>query len=139
MWLRPKIAVSMMAICLLLGMLGAIGCKTQGRIHAGRSQIVGVYEIKLQKGTEDLELKSDGTYVQDVIAASQSTHHSGRWQMEGGFMGGSDVVLLNAVVTDDDDKMPPRFGDMTLNVHDHAGKLALARNEAADWYFERIR
>jgi hypothetical protein len=28
---------------------------------------------------------------------------------------------------------------MSLFTHDHSGKVALARNEVADWYYEPVR
>jgi len=63
--------------------------------------------------------------------------HLGQWHIENHFLDGSDVIVSNAFVSEDDEKHPLRFGDMTLNVHDHSGHLALARNEVADWYYER--
>jgi integrase len=40
-------------------------------------------------------------------------------------------------------RVPPhsasvRFGELSLFSHDHSGKVALARNEVADWYYEPV-
>jgi len=39
-----------------------------GRIRVTIAQISGVYELKLDKGIERLELKGDETYVQDTVS-----------------------------------------------------------------------
>lgn len=47
-------------------------------------------------------------------------------------------MLLNAVVDEDDKTNSQRTGDRILNVHLHSGKLALARNEVMDFYYEQV-
>lgn len=136
--LRKEVTTSVL-IAALLVTFQLVGCGGQGRIRAERSQIVGSYVTKLDHGSERLELKGDGTYIQEVTSQSRPLTHTGRWHVENRFLSGSDVILTNAAVSEGDETLPLRFGDLTLNVHDHFGKVALARNEAADWYFERAR
>jgi len=124
------------AVCLLAG------CHTrdadEGSVRVTRDQVIGIYETKFDNGWERLELKDDRTYVQDFTSKSQPFHHAGRWRLENLFLDGSEVVLVNAALSDDDATRQPSFGDLNLYTHDRSGKVALARNEVADWYYERI-
>jgi len=124
-------------LILASGALALGGCDGEGRIRAKPAALVGKYHLTLISGSEHLELREGGTYVQRVSYASRVLEHSGTWSINNHFMGGTDVVLSNALVSDDDEKIPEQIGEMNLNVHDHGGKIALARNEVADWYFER--
>jgi len=139
MWLRKRVRFTAILVGSLLATLETVACREPGQVRAGRSQVVGVYEIKLHNGVERLELKDDGTYSQDFSFESRPFHQAGQWRISDRFLSGTDVMLTNAAVTEDDEKRPLRFGDLTLNVHDHEGNLALARNEVADWYFERAK
>lgn len=109
-----------------------------GRVHAQREQLIGVYETKFDRGTERLELKSEGTYVQEFASAQGPFRHTGKWVYDDHILGGTDVELVDAVVSEDQVTTSPRIGTRTLNVHMRSGKLALALNEVADWYYERI-
>jgi hypothetical protein len=64
---------------LLGAALTLVGCSAgseeEGRIRVTPPQIVGVYELKLDKGAERLELKADGTYTQDTFANSPCASH----------------------------------------------------------------
>ena len=124
------------AVCLLAG------CHTrdadEGSVRVTRDQVIGVYETKFDNGWERLELKDDGTYVQDFTSKSLPFRHTGRWRMENLFLDGSEVVLVNAALSGDDATRPTSFGDLNLYTHVRSGKLALARNETADWYYEPI-
>jgi hypothetical protein len=109
----------------------------QGSIRVKPGRVVGVYETRFdQGGSEVLELKSDGTYIQDFSSKSRSVHHTGRWRIENNFLDGSQVVLANAFVSEEDESRPLGFGELPLFTHDHAGKVALARNEVSGWYYE---
>jgi hypothetical protein len=124
------------AVCLLAG------CHTrdadEGSVRVTRAKVIGVYETKSDNSSERLELKSEGTYVQDFTSKSPPFRHTGRWRMEDLFLDGSQVVLENAALSGDDATRPTSFGDLNLYTHQRSGKLALARNEAADWYYDRI-
>jgi len=109
----------------------------EGSIRVKRAQVIGVYEAKFDKGAaERLELKGDGTYLQDFASRSRSFHHTGQWHIENDFLDGSEVVLANAFVSEEDDVHSPEFGELSLFTHDRSGKVALARNEVAGWYYE---
>jgi len=53
------------------------------------------------------------------------------------------VLLTNAAVTapaTPEDKNPRlAFGDLAMYAHNRSGKVALARNEVAEWYYERFQ
>jgi hypothetical protein len=135
------VTTSLLTTLLVSGAGGLIGCSDEpGRIHVNRAKAVGTYQAPFESGQlERLELKSDGTYVQDFISATRPFRHAGGWRIDNHFFDGSDVVLINATVGEDEQSRPLAFGDITLNVHDHSGKVALARNETADWYYERVK
>jgi hypothetical protein len=117
------------------------GSEEEGRIRVTPAQAIGVYELKLDKGTERLELKADGTYAQDTVSQTRPDHRTGQWRIENHFFDGGEVVLIGAAIeslTTPLDKNPqPRFGDLSMYAHERSGKVALARNEVADWYYER--
>jgi len=144
--MRPKTAVVVTLEGVLLGAsLTLAGCsggsEEEGRIRATPAQVVGVYELKLDKGTERLEIKADGTYAQDTVSQTRPVHHTGQWQIQNHFFDGSEVILLDAAITDLATPLGenPRlgFGELPMYAHDRSGKVALARNEVADWYYER--
>jgi hypothetical protein len=115
------------------------GSEEVGRIRVTPAQVAGVYQL----GSERLELKTDGTYVQDDISESQSLHHTGQWRIVNHFLDGSEVLLINAAITapaTTEDKDPHlAFGDLQMYVHKRSGKVALARNEVAEWYYDRLQ
>jgi hypothetical protein len=144
--LRPKTAVVVTLEGVLLGVaLTLAGCsggsEEEGRIRVTPAQVIGVYELKLDKGTERLEIKADGTYAQDTVSQTRSVHHTGQWHIQNHFFDGSEVILLDAAITELatplDENPRLGFGELPMYAHDRSGKVALARNEVADWYFER--
>lgn len=128
-----------LSVVLILGTLLITGCGEEpGRVRVRQDEVVGAYETNFDGGREVLELRNDQTYVQDFIAGKKSIHHTGKWKIENHFLNGSDVVLISAVVSENDkETAPERTGDRILNVHSSSGKLTLALNETADWYFVR--
>jgi len=146
--LRSKPAVVVTLEGVLLGVtLILTGCsgssEEEGRIRVLPAQVVGVYELKLDKGSERLELKADGTYAQDTVSRSRLVHHSGRWHIQNHLFDGSEVILVDAAivppVTPLSENPQQGFGDLPMRAHERSGKVALARNEVADWYYERTR
>jgi hypothetical protein len=128
-----------LSLVFILGGLLITGCGVEpGRVRATREEVVGVYETKFGNSREVLDLKNDQTYVQDLISEKRPIHHTGKWRIENHIPGGSDVVLVSCVVSEEDTASPQRLGDRILNVHNRMGKLALAINETADWYFARM-
>lgn len=112
------------------------GSEEVGRIRVTPAQVAGTYKL----GSERLELKPDGTYIQEIISEPQPLHHTGQWRIVNHFLGGSEVLLINAAVTPatSEAKSPHLvFGDLPMYAHNHSGKVALARNEIAEWYYER--
>jgi hypothetical protein len=133
--LRTLGLVLLGALCTLIKCSG--GSEEAGQMHVTATDVVGVY----RSGSEHLELQTNGTYVQDDISDSPPLHYSGRWRMLSHFLDGCEVVLLNAAVvppTNLDDPQPYlTYADLPMYGHGSFGKVALARNEIADWYYER--
>ena len=119
------------------------GCHTRDAdetsVRVKPDQVIGIYEAHFSNGFEHLELRKDGTYVQDFNSKSRPFHHEGRWRIENEFLDGSRVVLADAAVSEQDEVRPLAFGELNLYTHDRSGKVALARNEVSDWYYERTR
>ena len=147
--LRPlllKRAVMATLPGVLLGAaLTLVGCsggsEEEGRIRVTPAQIVGAYELKLDQGAERLELKADGTYTQDTVSQTHSVHHTGQWHIRKHFFDGSEVILLDAAIissaTPSNQNPQVGFGELPMYAHERSGRVALARNEVADWYYER--
>jgi hypothetical protein len=145
--MAKKISLELIVLGCAIGMAsGLVGCsggsEEQGRARVKPAQVVGVYRLKLDQGSERLELRTDGTYVQDTPAKAQFFHHTGQWHLESRLLDGSEIILLNAVVaspaTPLDRDPRPGFGDIAMHVHNRSGKVALARNEVAEWYYDRV-
>jgi hypothetical protein len=121
--------------CALVACSG--GSEEVGRIRVTPSEVAGIY----QSGAERLELQANGTYVQDIVSDSQRLHHTGQWRILNHFLDGSEVLLVNAAAlspaTPADNNPHPVFGDLEMYAHKRSGGVALARNEVADWYYER--
>ncbi len=144
--LRLKTAVVVTLQGVLLGVaLTLAGCsggsEEKGRIRVSPAQVIGVYELKLDKGTERLEIKVDGTYAQDTVSQTRPVHRTGQWHIQNHFFDGSEVILLDAAITELatplDGNPQLGFGGLPMYAHERSGKVALARNEVADWYYER--
>lgn len=126
--------------------LGLVGCsggsEEQSRVRVKHAQVVGTYELKLDQGSERLELRTDGIYVQDTRSNGQPSRHTGQWKLKAHFLNGSEIILLNAAITFSatplDKKPRPDSGDLAMYVHNRSGKVDLARNEVAASYYERV-
>jgi len=123
-------------ICTLVACSG--GSEEQGRIRVTRAQVAGIYQL----GAERLELKPDGTYIQDSSSDSLPIHHIGQWRVVDHLFSSSEVLLINAAInpvpTPDDKNPRLTFGDLPMHVHNRSGKPVLARNEVAEAYYERL-
>jgi hypothetical protein len=138
---RRKVSAAVILQAVLLGLTCiTAGCHTrdadEGSIRVKPAQVIGIYEAKFDNGSERLELKGDGTYSQDFTSKSRRFHHTGTWRIENVFLDGSEVILTNAAVSEDDEARPLAFAERYLYTHDRSGKVALALNEVADWYYE---
>ena len=116
-----------------------MGCHTrdadQGSIRLTARELVGAYNARLESGAERLVLNSNGTYLQEFTIRSQPTQHTGHWHVYNELLNGSVVVLTGAIVNEN--APPLQAGELRLYVHRRSGKIALVRNEIADWYYER--
>jgi hypothetical protein len=123
-----------------LAIIWLVACtEVPGRVRITRNQAIGVYESKFANGQERLELRSDGSYLQEFVSQTKPFHHTGNWHLDNHLFDGSDIVLVNAIVGEDDRDLPLTTGNRRLNVHKESGTVALARNEVMDLYYERVR
>jgi hypothetical protein len=138
---RKGLVITTVRAALLGGTYMLAGCHTrpgdEGSVRVNAAQVIGFYAANFTNGSERLELKMDGTYLQDFSSKSRPFHHEGHWHIETEFLDGSKVVLADAAVTEEDEVRPLMFGELDLYAHNRSGRVALARNEVADWYYER--
>ncbi|SRR6266851_313261 len=127
--------VQLAMMCALAACSG--GSEEVGRIRVTPAQVAGIYKL----GSERLELKMDGTYIQDTISELQPLHHTGHWRIVNHFLDGSEVLLINAAIAPPPEDKNPHlaFADLPMYAHNHSGKVALAQNEVAEWYYERLQ
>jgi hypothetical protein len=95
------------------------------------------------RGQSAFRTQAGWNLLPDNISESQPLHHTGQWRIVNHFLDGSEVLLTNAAVTapaTPEDKNPRlAFGDLAMYAHNRSGKVALARNEVAEWYYERFQ
>ena len=117
-------------------------------VRVKREQVLGPYVLEISDDClERLELKPDGTFVQEFNLKSQSFRNQGHWRLENEFMHGSLVVLDNAVLPDlrvvgnimVAECDPQSIGSINLYTHERQGKITLAQNEIMDWYYNRVQ
>ena len=113
------------------------GCGTKGHVHVRDAEVSGTYVTDFHMGKEQLILRSDKTYDQVFSSAGRSFKNHGKWESHYILLEGTDIELLDANCTEDN---PTAIGpcQRNLNVHRAGGKLKLALNETADWYFDRV-
>jgi hypothetical protein len=134
--MRLRLMVGLAVI--FLGFVIQIGCiEEPGRVRAKREQLIGAYETKMDGGIERLELKSDGTYIQEFSSSLKSFRNEGKWTCEN-YLFYTEVLLNGAVQYGDPITGERTVGIQNCIVHNRSGKLALALNEVADFYYERI-
>jgi hypothetical protein len=123
----------------LLVLFFMCGCeKYPGRARVSDAEVSGAYRTHLNTGKEDLTLNPDKTFVQVFVSPARNLTIRGRWKSSNLFLGATEIELAGAVCTEDEPSIPPAHDcDLTLIVHREAGRLRLARNEAADWYYDR--
>jgi hypothetical protein len=121
-----------LAPCVLL-LCALIGCGEPGRVRVSDRELVGDYVTEVAQGKEQLTLKPDKTYVQVFSSSIRQLTNRGTWKSSDDFLGGTEVELTGATISEGDPS-----DSLYLQVQRENGKLKLARNEAADWYYERI-
>jgi len=128
------------------------GCGEPGRARVSDQDLVGKYamefgitfvttgpRVEAVRAKEQLTLNQDKTYSQTFSSATGNFTNHGTWTTNNEFLGGTEVELAGAILSEDD---PPnsrlRHGFLNLQVHRENGTLKLARNEAADSYYNRV-
>ena len=115
--------------------LTTLGCND--RVRASDDQLVGTYSTSTNTGKEELILRSDGSYVQAFSSSRKQFSNRGRWKSSFRFLDGSEIELRGANLSEDEES--DRYGDLMLQVYREKGQLRLARNEAADWFYDRAQ
>jgi hypothetical protein len=136
----PALKLQMKTVCycgiaiFLLSTL--LGCSDEVRVSD--SQLFGTWLTNTNTGAERLAWLPDGTYVQTFTSPKKQFTNRGTWKSSTQFLGGSEIEVSNANISEDEPANSPfRRGDLMLQVYRLDGKLKLARNAAADWYYER--
>ena len=100
--------------------------------------------VALRRGLRGGDIRP--TYSASLItnflpAFTRPVHRTGQWRIENHLFDGGEVVLIGVAIeslaTPLDENPQLRFGDLSMYAHERSGKVALARNEVADWYYER--
>ena len=135
-WEKMKFGI----ILTVLLTIPTIGCTENGACRASVRQLVGTYETQFQYGSEQLTLAPDMTFVQVFNSAHGQITTRGNWKKSNQFLGPSEVFLIGNYSSERNaPDSRPTYGQRILIVHREQGKLKLALNEAADWYYDRVR
>ncbi len=138
-WERKKPMYTHVATTIALSVLALVlsACGEQGHVRVRVAALPGTYVASFQSGKEHLILRSDGTYEQSFSSPTRSSVNRGKWEPHYVLLEGTDIELLGANCSEDN---PALAGSCqrNLNVHRERGKLKLALNEAADWYYDRV-
>jgi hypothetical protein len=118
----------------LLLALGVLGCSN--RVRAAHHELLGTWVTKTDTGKEELILRDDNSYVQSFLSPTKQFTNRGTWKTSNLFLDGTELELTRANISEDEKS--DRYGDLFLQVHRKDGKVKLARNESADWYYERV-
>jgi len=123
-------------IVLSVLLLTLAGCGAKGHVRVRDAELPGTYVTDFQSGKEQLVLRSDETYDQVFSSPTRSFKNRGKWQSHYILLEGTDIELLGANCSED--SAVTGGCSRNLNVHRESGKLKLALNEAADWYYDRV-
>jgi hypothetical protein len=120
----------------LLVALALQGCGEEGHVRISEKEVPGTYVASFETGKEQLILRSDKTYEQIFSSPTKKFTNHGKWEAKYVLLEGTDIGLIHANCSED---RPPAGPDCyrNLNVHREGGKLKLALNEVADFYYER--
>ena len=120
----------------LLVPLALQGCGEKGHVRISEKKVPGTYVASFETGKEQLILRSDKTYEQIFSSPTKKFTNQGKWEAKYVLLEGTDIGLIHANCSEDH---PPSGPDCyrNLNVHREGGKLKLALNEVADFYYER--
>jgi hypothetical protein len=133
-------------------LIALAGCGEPGRARVSDQDLVGKYEmgfgtafaatgrqVAAVRAKEQLILNGDKTYTQVFSSATRNFTNRGTWKTSNGFLGGTEIELTGFSLSEDapTDSQVER-GFLNLQVHRQNGTLKLARNEAADSYYNRV-
>jgi hypothetical protein len=119
--------------------LPAIGCGEKGASRASVDKLVGTYETQFRYGSERLILKSDMSFVQVFTTAHGQITTKGAWKRSDEFLGPTEILPIGNYSSENTLTSSPIYGQRYLIVHKERGRLKLALNEAADWYYDRVQ
>jgi len=125
--------------CLVASILASLlGCGDEVRVS--KAELVGIWTTRTNSGIESLELRSDNMFVQVFSSPTRQFTKRGTWKSNDRFLGGTDVELMGIDLSEDNSS-DTRVKNVTLYLQAcrQNGALKLARNAAADWYYERGR
>lgn len=120
----------------LLLLLVLQGCGEKDHVRVSDEKLAGTYVASFETGKEQLILRSDKTYEQIFSSPTKKFINRGTWEAKYVLLEGTDVGLIHANCSEDR-PLPAPECYRNLNVHREGGKLKLALNEAADWYYQR--
>lgn len=121
----------------LLAPLLLQGCGETGRVRLSEKEVPGTYVGAFETGKEQLILRSDKTYEQIFSSPNKKFTNRGTWETKYVLFEGTDIGLIHANCSEDHPSQGPSDCYRNLNVHREGGKLKLAMNEVADFYYER--
>jgi len=132
-----RIAVAGFSGPLFFLALVSLGCGRNGHVRISDADLPGTYVASFNTGTEKLILYSDNTYEQIFSSPAKSFTNRGKWETKYVLLGGTDIGLIHANCGEEH---PVVISECyrNLNVHREGGKLKLALNESADWYYEQV-
>lgn len=121
----------------LLFILPVLGCGDKGRVRVADDGLPGTYVGEFNPGIEQLVLRSDKSYSQIFSAPTRQFTNRGAWESTYQFLEGTEIGLKGANCGEERPQIVPECYRY-LNVHREDGRLKLALNEAADWYYVRV-
>jgi hypothetical protein len=138
---------------LIAALLLLVGCGEPGRVRVSEQELSGTYVTDIQLvastpngpvvrniGKEQLTLYADRTYLQSFSSPTRQFTNRGSWKSSNHIFGGTEVKLVGANLSEGDaSDSSSKRGVLYLEVHRENGKLKLARNESADWYYNRVQ
>jgi hypothetical protein len=134
------------ALAVLFYALLTIGCGPAGRVHVSEKELLGTYTTDFSGaynrqtvGKEQIIFRSDKTYEQIFSSPTKQFTNRGNWKLKKLFLSGTEIELDGFNVSDNEPShLSTNDGILFLQVHRENGKIKLARNEAFDWYYDRV-
>lgn len=123
------------ALLLLLSCM--VGCSKDQPLTV--NLVSGTYVVKYSHGTETLELRADGTYVQRYVASGkiESITNQGKWVLDAA---AGEVDLFDIFKVDtgrDEPEIPPRRTRWLLKVVQRSGRIQMPIDPDRALLFEK--